>query len=112
MVMLKCLLTLRRPMSLPTARPISSAPRSGFRSRTMRFSMSFRSFSVDEQLVALAPAFLGQSVVLADDEPLAREVRTFNLGEIARLEQRQLQGAVFGGEFLDRRGSQRGDPVE
>ena len=53
---------------------------------------------------------LGQSVVLADDEALAREVRAFNLGEIALVEKRQLQGAVFGGKFLDRRGSQRGDP--
>src|SRR5215470_19763327 len=66
-----------------------------------------------EQLAPLTPAFLSESVVLADDEALAWEqLRAFDLGEIALVEQRQLQGAVFGGKLLDRRGSQRGDPVE
>jgi hypothetical protein len=65
-----------------------------------------------EQFVALAPAFLGQGGVLAHDEALAREVRAFNLGEIAIVEQRQLQGATFGGELLDGGRAQRSDPVE
>lgn len=34
---LKCLATLRRPMTLPTARPIAPTPRKGFFSRTTRF---------------------------------------------------------------------------
>src|SRR5262249_45502674 len=65
-----------------------------------------------EQLVALALAFLGKGGVLADDEALAWEVRAFDLGEIALIEQRELQGATFGGELLDGRRAQCGDPVE
>src|ERR1700722_14735976 len=65
-----------------------------------------------EQLASFAPAFLGKGGVLADDEALAREVRTFDLGQVALVEQRELQGSALGGELLDRRGSQRGDPVE
>src|SRR5258706_9259503 len=65
-----------------------------------------------EQLAPFASAFLGKGGVLADDEALAREVRAFDLGEIALVEQRELQGTALGGELLDRRRSQRGDPVE
>jgi hypothetical protein len=65
-----------------------------------------------EQLASLASAFLGESGVLADDEPLAREVRAYDLGEIALVEKRQLQGTAFGGELLDRWRFQRGDPVD
>src|SRR5713226_1824650 len=114
MVMSKCLPTLRWPMILPTARPISSAPRKGLRSRMMRFLNVLQILLGGiEQFVPLAPAFLGESVVLADDEAFAREqLRAFDLGKIAFVEKRQLQGAVFGGELLYRRGSQRGDPVD
>src|SRR5215470_13640543 len=66
-----------------------------------------------EQLAPLTPAFLSESVVLANDEALTWEqLRAFDLSEISLVEQRQLQGAVFGGELLYRRGSQRSDPVE
>src|SRR5258708_26527058 len=65
-----------------------------------------------EQFVSLALAFLGKSGVLADDEALARKVRTFDLGEITLIEQRQLQGAAVGGELLDGRRAQRSDPVQ
>jgi len=56
-----------------------------------------------EQFGALALAFLGERGVLADDEALARKVRAFDLGEIALIEQRELQGTAFGGEVLDGR---------
>jgi hypothetical protein len=56
-----------------------------------------------EQLVPLALALLGEGVVLADDEALAGKVRAGDLGEIALVEQRQLQGATFGGELLNLR---------
>src|SRR5580704_19328994 len=65
-----------------------------------------------EQLASFAPAFLGKGGVLADDEALAREVRAFDLGEVALVEQQALQGTALGGELMDRWGSQRGDPVE
>src|SRR5262245_147151 len=65
-----------------------------------------------EQLIPLAPALLGESMVLTDDEALARKVRALDLGEIARVEKRQLQGAAFSGELLDCRSSQRGNPVD
>src|SRR5512132_426527 len=46
---------------------------------------------VGEQFASLARAFLGQRRVAADDEALARIVRAFDLGQIALVEQRQLQ---------------------
>ena len=40
-----------------------------------------------EQFVSLASAFLGEGGVLADDEALSREVRAFDPGKIALIEQ-------------------------
>src|SRR5258705_474075 len=55
---------------------------------------------------------MSRSTVLRLRKARAREVRAFDLGEIALVEQRELQGTALGGELLDRRRSQRGDPVE
>src|ERR1700692_1826106 len=44
-----------------------------------------------EEFASFAPAFLGKGRVLADDETLAREVRAFDLGEIALVEQGELR---------------------
>ena len=65
-----------------------------------------------EQFASLARAFLGQRRVAADDEALARIVRAFDLGQIALVEQRQLQRAAVGRERPDGRRPERGDPVE
>ena len=45
-------------------------------------------------------------------QPLAGIIRAGDLGQIALVEQRELQGSVRSGERLDGRGAQRGDPVE
>ena len=65
-----------------------------------------------EQFASLARAFLGQRRVAADDEALARIVRAFDLGQIALVEQRELQRAAVGRERPDGRRPERGDPVE
>ena len=46
-----------------------------------------------QQVLALARPLLGQKRVLADDEPLAGELGGGDLGQIALVEQRELEGA-------------------
>ncbi len=46
-------------------------------------------------------------MVLADDETPAGKVRALDLGKVAVVEKRQLQGSAFGGELLDCRSSAR-----
>ena len=64
-----------------------------------------------QQILALAGAFLGQQRVAADDQTFAREIGGGDLGQIALVEQRELEGAGVD-QSADLRGSQRGDPVE
>ena len=65
-----------------------------------------------EKFGALARALGRELRVAADDEALAGIVVRDDLGHVALVEQRELQGAALGREGLDRRGAQRGDPVE
>ena len=90
-----------------------SLPRSG-----LRFSLGHRA-DLDERLLgrleefgALARALGRQLGVATDDETLAGIVVRDDLRHVALVEQRELQGAALGRQGLDRRGAQRGDPVE
>ena len=65
-----------------------------------------------EQFVALAPALRGNRRVAADDQALARVIGAGDLGQVTRVEQPDLQGTARGGQRLDLRRAQRGDPVE
>ena len=65
-----------------------------------------------QQCVALAGALAGEQGIGAHHQPLARIIRAGDLGQIALVEQRELQAPVGGGERLDGRGAQRGEPVE
>ena len=65
-----------------------------------------------QQLVALAGALGADEGVAADDQPLAGEVfGGGDLAEVLLVKQRGLKGPRAG-EPLDRRGLQRGDPVD
>ena len=64
-----------------------------------------------EQVLALAGALGGEIGVAADDQALAGEVGRGDAGHVALVEQRELQRAALQ-QRLDRRGAQRGDPVE
>jgi hypothetical protein len=62
-----------------------------------------------QQGIALAPPLLGQRRIAADNQALARIVGAADLGQIALVEQRQLQRPAVG-QGADRRRPQRGDP--
>ena len=64
-----------------------------------------------QQVLALAGAFAGQIGIAANNQPFARIIGGGDLGEIALIEQRQLQWTRLG-EFLDLRCAQAGDPIE
>src|SRR5215471_9759388 len=64
-----------------------------------------------KQFAAFACALGGQRRVAADDQPLAGEIGADDLGQVALVEQRQLQRPVIG-EGLDGGGAQCGNPVE
>ena len=64
-----------------------------------------------QQVVALAGSFGGEQRVLAHDQTLARIVRRADLGEIAGVEERELQLALVD-QGLDLRCAQAADPVE
>jgi hypothetical protein len=64
-----------------------------------------------EQLASLAGALIGQQRIAADHQALARIIGRGDLGEIARIEQRELDGARLD-QAADRRCPQGGDPVE
>ena len=59
----------------------------------------------------LAGALLGQERVLAHDKTLAGKLGSGDLGEIALVEQRELQGTGVE-QGADLWGPERGDPVE
>ena len=63
-----------------------------------------------QQRVALACPLPGKIGVAADDQAFAWIVRGGDLGQVALIEQRELQPAGFG-QSLDLRRSQGGDPV-
>ena len=65
----------------------------------------------DEQLLALAGALARELGIAADDEPLARVIGSGDLGEVALVEERELQRPALG-ERLDLRRPQAGDPVQ
>ena len=111
MVTATCLAILCLPMTLPTARPIASAPRS-FPAATRAVMGAEQPFGGGEQVLALAGALGGQHRVAAGDQPLAGEVRRGDLGQVLLAEQGQLQRPVLGHELLDGGGAQRGDPPE
>ena len=64
-----------------------------------------------EQILALEPPGAGEIGVAADDEALARIVVGGDAGEVALVEQRELEGAGVE-QGADLRGAQRSDPVE
>ena len=64
-----------------------------------------------EQVLALAPSRHGEIGIAAHDEALARIVVGGDAGEVALVEQRELEGAGIE-QGADLRGAQRGDPVE
>ena len=63
------------------------------------------------EFVALALALGRQERIAAHDQPLARIVGRGDLGQVAIVEQRELQRAGLD-QLLDLRGAQGGDPVE
>ena len=77
-------------MTAPTLRAILSWPRRG----------------------ALAGALARQLGVAADNQTLAGKVVRDDLRHVALVEQRELQRSAFGGQSLDGRRAQRGDPAE
>jgi hypothetical protein len=93
--------TLRRCAAQRTARP----PHAGRDARELLLGggQQFRTFA--------GPLF-GQQRVLADHQAFARIVGAGDLGHVAVIEQRGLQRPARGGERLDRRSAQRGDPIE
>ena len=64
-----------------------------------------------EQLLAFARSLGSEGAIAANDQTFARIVRRLDLAHVAIVEQRGLQGSIFG-ESLERRGTQRGQPVE
>jgi len=64
-----------------------------------------------EQVLALAPPRHGEIGIAAHDEALARIVVGGDAGEIALIEQRELEGAGIE-QGADLRGAQRANPVE
>ena len=60
-----------------------------------------------EQVVALAPALLGQRRIAADHQARVRIIGTRDQGAIALVEQGQLQGPAVGRQRPDRRRPQR-----
>ena len=91
-------------------RPISALPRSG---------LVARDGGGDGRELALGGASrssrlrrsAGQRGIAADDQPLARKVRGGDGRHVAVVEQRHLERAALE-QGADRRGAQRGDPVE
>ena len=87
----KCLAILWRLTTLPTRRPILSAPRvpafdgGGDRGES--------GLGGDQQLVAFAGPLGGQGRVAAGDEALAGVVGVGDLGQVGLVEQAELQGA-------------------
>ena len=65
-----------------------------------------------EQLVALAGPRGGQERVAAGDQAFAGVVGVGDLGEVLLVEQGRLQRPAGGGERLDRRGSEGGQPAQ
>ena len=65
-----------------------------------------------QQFAPFAGPLLGQQRVLADHQAFARIIGAGDLRHVAVIEQRGLQRPAFGGELLDRRRPQRGDPIE
>ena len=68
-------------------------------------------FGGRQQFLALAGALGGEIAIAANDQTFAGEVRAGDAGHVALVEQGQLQGPAFH-QILDRRGAQRGDPIE
>ena len=70
-------------------------------------------FGRRQQVLALARALGGKVAVAADDQPFAGEqLGGADLGEVAVVEQRQLQRPVLGRQRLNGRRSQAGNPIE
>ena len=65
-----------------------------------------------EQLAAFAGPLGGQERVAAGDEAFPGVVGVADLGEVVLVEQGRLQRPAFGGEGLDRRCPQRGQPAQ
>ena len=109
----KCLAMWRRSMTAPTLRAILSWPRSGLRffsviARILISAVWVNSRS-SSRLRARSAASSGLRQTMRRSP--GKSVRN-DLRHVALDEQRGLQGAALGRERLDRRGAQRGDPVE
>ena len=69
-------------------------------------------FGGGEQFAAFAGPFGGQERVAAGDQAFAGVVGVADLGEVLLVEQGRLQRPAGGGERLDRRGAERGQPAQ
>src|SRR5215469_16762346 len=98
-------------MTRATASAILSLPRSGLLARCTLAAMAASFFSVASSSSARLRALFGEQRIAADHQALARIVGRGDLGEVAFVEQRQLDGARLD-ERADRRGPQGGDPVK
>jgi hypothetical protein len=96
-------------MTRPTLYPILSAPVSRGDGGGDRGEQGLGG---GEQLAAFAGPFGGQGGVAAGDQPLVRVVRVGDLGQVALIEQRQLQRPVVTGQRGDRRCPQAGQPAQ
>src|SRR6202007_1833457 len=112
MLMWKCLAMWRRPSTAPTAWPIAAAPRNGLRARCTRAAMRASSFSVAANSSARLRARSSAQRVLADHQTFTRIIGAGDLGHVAVIKQRGLQRPARGGELLDCRRPQRGDPIQ
>src|SRR6266566_2467585 len=70
-------------------------------------------FGRGQQILAFARSLSCQIAIATDDQPLAWEhVGGADFGEIAVIEQRQLQRPILRRQSLDRRRAQAGDPID
>ena len=104
MVSSKCLAILRRPSTAPALSAILSLPRSGWRERVAGSGNSGEILlGGGEQLLAFARSLGSEGAIAANDQTFARIVRRLDLAHVAIVEQRGLQGSIFG-ESLERPG--------
>src|SRR6266700_1273832 len=79
----------------------------------LRLNAGKFAFGRGQQILAFARSLSCQIAIATDDQPLAWEhVRGADFGEIAVIEQRQLQRPIFRRQSLDRRRAQAGEPID
>src|ERR1700730_17117721 len=109
MLMWKCLAMWRRPSTAALADCRGAAQRTA---RPLHAGRNAREllFGGGQQLRAFAAPLFGQQRVLADHQAFPRIIGAGDLRHIAVIKQRGLQRPARGGELLDRRSPDCGDP--